>query len=453
MVPARSQVELEALKGSKHLLKQYNAVNDTWLIRFEGPFWKAIEHAHHLGYRGAGSSVAVIDTACDMNIPRLRCMVREVRDHFVPHMSNSPPFEHGTAVALLIGKVAPECHLDIYPVVQDNGEVDVYAVRDAILEAAKSDVNVINLSLGDGHSVTLPTDVAFDTLISYIDKPRQFIERYAAHSSNCVLCTAAKQAAQNGKLVFAAAGNNTNQVFCPARADGVFAVGFQKEKRRVIKMKAGESLEVTYGDRPEASQAVIWDLVLQEVSGVVGTSFASPLFAGVGALGITAHEMSAYVASDRTGFLAMFLHALLREGKVPNDKIRSVVKRTMSLYRESWQRLPHWHSLLPWEPNQRVTIAPISSCFACGFFAHPLFTNMGLFFLETGNLSEALILLKLARDIAPWSADAAANLGRLLEEMGNLQEALKQYDEALKLRPGFIPYIQERAEIYRRLRQ
>lgn len=59
-----------------------------------------------------GRRVAIIDSGCDLTIPRLKRTVGRVRN-LVPVPADRPTHRHGTAVAMLISEVAPEATLDI----------------------------------------------------------------------------------------------------------------------------------------------------------------------------------------------------------------------------------------------------------------------------------------------------------------------------------------------------
>ena len=64
--------KLEAAEHGRSILDGYDRAADKWSFTFDGPFWKAVDHAHSLGKRGAGAKVAIVDTACDLTIPLLR---------------------------------------------------------------------------------------------------------------------------------------------------------------------------------------------------------------------------------------------------------------------------------------------------------------------------------------------------------------------------------------------
>ena len=100
------RLELEAISTAEELLKGYNAATDQWNFPREGDFWEAIRHAHKIGWRGQGRCVAIIDSGCDLTIPRLRQRTNRIR-RLVESRAESGIQRHGTAVAMLLSEVAP----------------------------------------------------------------------------------------------------------------------------------------------------------------------------------------------------------------------------------------------------------------------------------------------------------------------------------------------------------
>lgn len=78
--------------------------------------------------------------------------------------------------------------------------------------------------------------------------------------------------------------------------------------------------------------------------------------------------------------------------------------------------------------------------------------NHGLWLLETQRLAAARSLLEAAHRVAPWSADAAANLGAVTREEGDITGAIALYERALELRPGFDVYTTELKQLRKRLK-
>lgn len=131
---------------------------------------------HELGFRGKGSTIAVIDTGADYLNPFLSGGIGgdhrisygydlvgdNIRPPRVPVHDGDPYSEcqaHGTHVAGIIGAVAPgldlvgvapEAKLEIYRVFDCEGITETDVVVDAVLRAAARRVDVINLSLGGG---------------------------------------------------------------------------------------------------------------------------------------------------------------------------------------------------------------------------------------------------------------------------------------------------------------
>jgi hypothetical protein len=279
-----------------------------------------------------------------------------------------------------------------------------------------------------------------------VNHPHRWLAQVSPDDPDCPLCPAVKGAVDRGALVFAAAGNDPRVLCCPARSEGVIAVGFQRGTRRIVTGPNGKSLENASAAGP-GQQSVAWDLGVDEIDGVPGTSFACPLYAGVGALGLSAAEVDGYGASTRFGRLAMTWHAYLRAGAFTPERLAATGK----FYERSLMCLPHVHSTVEACLRPDVRSSDPSTCWSCGIFAEGTYVSAGLFFLETGRLAEGTGLLQAARRLAPWSVDAAANLGLAHECAGALAEALACYDAALEMRPGFTAYIEKRERIRRQM--
>jgi tetratricopeptide (TPR) repeat protein len=458
---ARRLCKLEAAEGGRSILNGYDRNTDQWSYSFDGPFWKAVEHAHSLGKRGAGARVAIIDSACDLTIPALRDRVNQLI-RCVPCPPPEEDTEHGSAVALLIAKVAPDCRFDVYAVRRSGDTIYASDVAIAIGKAASSEASILNLSLGTAEDVVdldkKLDQISRDARVAFLSDPapqhgKWMLANEILPDPNCEVCDGSSAAARSGKMIFAAAGNDASEISCPARAQEVFAAGFQVMAKRIVLPgpDGGRQIETT---APVGEQSLFVDLPLEEVSGVLGTSFASPMYAGVAALGATAAELACYVAA-----LPMTSNAIEQHNAIKKEVARlghsspetgPRYQQVCDLYLNALRRLPHVHSQLEFVKRFSPAGFPItdpSTCFACGLFAYPLYVNFGLFLLEHGFFKDAKVLLEVARAIAPWSDEAAADLGRTLEALGDLEGALSLYNTATSLRPGVQPYEVSRERI------
>ncbi len=438
---------LEGLGESARIVDAYDAATDKLAFDSAGRFWKAIERAHGLGVCGYGRKVAIIDTMCDLTIPRLKRQVGHITDSAMTASLGRDKLSHGTAVALLIAHVAPECHFDIYSILDKDGAPDIDLAKRGLEEAARSDTYVINVSAGRERDFRPSLKSADQSQIrAMFDNPHRWFASVSPDEPDCPLCGAAKNAVGGGKLVFAAAGNDSHVICCPARTEGVIAVGFQQMTRSVVTFPDGTTGEVASSGGTD-NESLTFDLAIDEINGVLGTSFASPLYAGVAALGISAEELQAYLVSTRFGALAMALHMQLRTGGGDSQ----TAKATKQLYDHSLASLPHVHCATQARLRPNIPLSDPAKCWSCGVFAEDKYVNAGLFYAEIQQLAEAESLLTAARQLTPWSYDAAANLGATYNGMGRLRQALACYDDALNLRPGFEVYVAARDRIRQRM--
>ncbi len=440
------QFTLEStLPESRSIINAFDPSSGAPRIDLNGPFWKAVDRAHELGFRGDGNKVAIVDTACDLNIPFLQRRVDYVwPDSKVP-AGETRATDHGTAVALLITYIAPEARLQTYPVWAQQPPPGK-RVREAVEAATNSDASVINLSLGIEREFQRHENIENNPgLDALMNDPHHWLDIVSPDVDPCKICATASVAAQQ-KLVFAAAGNDPATITCPARASGVVAIGFQRSVRTVITHADGHPMEnATATGTGEQSPA--WDIALDEFNGILGTSFASPLYAGVGALGIASSDLKSYLTSLRWGALAQIFHGLLRAGQRSDQ----MVSDTRDLYLRSLQSLPHVHCSVNAALRPDLEYTDPKTCWSCGVFAQDKFTNAGLFFAEMQETDGAASLLVAATEFAPWSYDAFANLGATYRKEKHFDEAASCYERALELRPGCATYIEALDGVQREL--
>lgn len=421
--------ELEALDSADTVVRGYRPATDGWDFSFDSPFWHAIRHAHALGHRGAGKPGAIIDSGCDMELPRLRARVQRVKSYVPPRAGDKNA--HGTAVALLIAEVAPQSALHVYNVVRD-GVVDPYAVLAALRDAAASEAQVINLSLASPFSYDVErTALRLLEAFQKGEDTDRVLRGATAEEPSCALCRTAQSAAASGKMVFAAVGNSLREVYCPSRADEVFAVGFQSFHRERTRLENGGFTETAVGLPPSGPQSALVGLTIEEIPGVLGSSFACPLHAGAAALGVTFAELKAYARAAKPAAEAQLFHAALKPGNAGTK-----VRRTHELYQSAFNELPHVHDEVHAQLRPNVPISDPAQCATCGIYAESTMTNFGLFLLQNSRTNAGRVVLETACTIAPWSAHAAANLGAAYRELGDRVSAVEQYERALKLRPG-----------------
>jgi hypothetical protein len=237
---------------------------------------------HAAGRRGAGSTVAVIDTGVapiselgSRVTGRWTCAPTCVADTGAP---DPVDFDHGTMVASLVAAaddntgitgVAPEASIKAFKVDTPDGGLPVSAVLSALnTAAAQSDVSVVNLSLGS----LVPSQAEEDAV-------------------NAALAA--------GKTIVAASGNDGNYLpSYPAAYPGVLAVGATNESRASASFTSYGKVDVVAPGEQVPAINPNGDVEL-----VDGTSFASPIVAGLIALRPTTgtgRQLRSRLAVERT---------------------------------------------------------------------------------------------------------------------------------------------------------
>ena len=242
--------------------------------------------AHAAGSRGSGSAVAVIDTGV-ANITELGARVTSRRACVVDNSpagascqatGSSVAIPHGTEVASLVAAaddgagitgVAPEATIRAWKVDDADGGIPVSAEAAALQEIAanpaNADVKVVNLSLGGPQSST--------------------VEQNAI---NAVL--------NAGKSVVASSGNDGNYLpQYPAGYPGVVSVGATTFDRGIAAFSSYGKVDVV-----APGQDVTVATPGNGLDVVNGTSFASPIVAGIVALGPTGSVLRNRLAVEGT---------------------------------------------------------------------------------------------------------------------------------------------------------
>lgn len=444
----RLESPVEVLDGgggsTQDLLAHYDATTRTWDLPRESELWDAVALAHAHGRRGAGRTVAVVDDGFDTSVAPLG-------EHRLAWPSPAPAgtdVTHGTAVALLVLAVAPDCRLDLYPTRTAAGVSRTLVVR-ALEAAAASDAVVVNLSLGQ--PVPLGDVLRLEDLLRGArpwdgltddDLPFWLAETLAdggvrprVRQPESALGTAAAGTVAAGTPVVAAVGNAEGSAYSPALRPEVVAAAFQVTRREVVE-GGREDASV---QAPSFSQSPLADVMVSQPAGVLGSSFAAPLVSGLAALMADPDELPGFLEVTRAAGAAAELMVRIHGPHAWSDRRDGVVDR---LFARALAALPHAH-----HPDG----AP---CAECAFFCTDALVNAGLFHLEWGDLDGADRLLRTALAVAPDNPHAAANLslvlarravgaqqeGRLDDVRVLLLQARDLQRAALRRRPEHAPY-------------
>jgi hypothetical protein len=265
---------------------------------------------------------------------------------------------------------------------------------------------------------------------------------FAGEDPPCRLCQAASNAAQAGKLVFAAVGNSIIDLYCPSRAAHVTAVGFQRQQR----LEPSPGQEIVLG-LPVQEESPYADLFIREIDGVLGSSFAAPLFAGVGALGLGREELKQYVSAFGASAAPKRVHGQIATSDPGRPPPQQVFVETDRRYWDALRRLPHVHSFVHGKHRPDLKLTDAADCAFCGFFAEQLYVKLGLWLRDRGRNQEAIALLSTVCALAPWSDEAHAYLGGTFYLEHRLPQALREIETANRLRPGHKPYVAALAQL------
>lgn len=240
---------------------------------------------HQEGFRGQGMRVAVIDAGF-LHADRITLLdslrLLGTRNIVSPHQSVFSTDEHGTKVLSCLAANAPGWMIGTAPeasywLIQSEDGDSEYPIEEdyftAALEFADSvGVSVISTSLG---YFTFDLD-SLDHTIAELDGKTAFISR-AAH-----------QAAQKGLWLFCSAGNEGNsswgKITFPADAKGILSVGAitEKQQRSTFSSRGWTADGRVKPDMVALGTGCCVVNSSGEISYSSGTSFATPILAGLG---------------------------------------------------------------------------------------------------------------------------------------------------------------------------
>lgn len=417
-------------------------------LQRRGRIWEAVATAQRLGATGAGRLVAIIDGGFDLTVPGLSDRLHpasRVRADTV-----DPTASHGTAVALLVREVAPDCELLLIDV-RAAMPIPPNDVGDAIELARVHGADVINLSL------QFPTDcplrdtswIREDVLTSaapavadYVAQVEAWIEHAEPYAGarcgfSCAICDALG-AVPASTLVVAASGNWEAQS-CPACFDRVVGVGFHRTGRVEVAGSVFTTSEFPISKGPVGRA----ELLVEEPPGFLGTSFAAPLLSGLGAL-VPEPAILAELASMSGAMTPVLTLANTQWSTGPDalpEDAPNVLHQGLLRFAEAMPP-PHRHF------EQEGVRRACAECTLLLIDWYDVFVSM---LVATGNSKGALGLARIAAVLAPETASASGNYGLAAEGASQdctddtarealRREAVTAYTNASRLAPEVTMY-------------
>ncbi|HSL46876.1 MAG TPA: S8 family serine peptidase [Anaerolineales bacterium] len=263
----------------------------------------------HTVTRGAGVTIAVLDTGIDAAHPAL--VGRLVNGYDFVDLDADPSEEgspdqnpshgHGTHVAGLVAMVAPEAKIMPLRVLDENGDGDIWVLAEALAYAINPDgdpgtadgADVINLSLSTRYRTDLLAEIVASVTCEEDDDPGE--------DDNCLVSPD-----QHGAVVIAAAGNGSSEVREYPAAEGVpgaLAVGASTQADTLASFS-------NYGSWVHVAapgEAILSSVPGGEYAVWSGTSMATPLVSGEAALvratkpNFTAVDVVGHIISKSAG--------------------------------------------------------------------------------------------------------------------------------------------------------
>jgi tetratricopeptide (TPR) repeat protein len=408
-----------------------------------GRFGSAVQITHEQGLDGEGQRVAILDSGFDLSL----VSGADVDTTADTASRDDEGAVHGTVVTLLVQRVAPRAALLLADVSERRGErlPDLRRAADGIRAASDWGADVIVCSCGwttdaeltdDDFGLAVDLSASPDAFVAALEgwaRQRFKIVRPGGCSSSCELCDAIAELPPGGPLVVAAAGNSAAALGCPAVHDRVIACGFNAT---AVTLGGGSATE-RHG-LPGFEQSRTLDIVIDELAGFRGTSFAAPLVGGFAALGARAEFEAMRVGSAAANLVAArhsVLEARAESGaSLPDGAMESVSAgyRMATLALGAPRHLQHGQPPAPGYP-----------CAMCSFAYDMAWENWGRLLVSAGLAVEAEQMLVRAAQLAPRSGGILMNLGaarralaarepRHSRRLGVLTHAVAAYEEAAR---------------------
>lgn len=429
------------------LLEHYDRNQQCWNLPKDSEFWQAAKLARDLGQTGQGRTVAIVDSQFD--IERYAALA----PHTLAWGSDfaTGPWQHGTAVALLVLEVAPEVELLLYPI-HDGESLSASLAAEAVRDATARGADVINLSIARAFK----TEDVFDVDRFVAGRPANgalFWHWLAKRSVDSPITDwltvardevgeAVRDAHDAGVIVVAATGNHEGRLCAPAIFPETLSVGLRQISRSLTGGETG--METVAVEEPSFTQSALSDILVTQPDAMLGSSFATPLLSGFIAAMREPREIWAFRDSMRRYYWA----SQLQNRRAPHTWVPDRDGMIDGLYRDAVLSAPHQHT----QPDQR------SACAECSLLMLAPVNDYGLFKLNWNDLVGARTLLAAAKNFAPHRYEPRANLAVAMQELGRrpttanpiavLASALSESAAAVALRPGYEPYWDTCRELY-----
>lgn len=440
-LPSTSEPKVEVF-----LRAAFHPQNGELRVTRAGRIWEAISTAHSAGSRGSGKVIAVIDIGFDATmLPADRIHPASTISPWIAHPDRG---RHGTAVALIALAAAPEAKLLLIDV-REGERFGVIKTAAAITAAAERGATVTNISAefetdceprdpGDLNvDAILGIDPDPGPFIGEVDRWVEFSEPYADARCRrkCRICDAVV-ATSDSTMVIAAAGNRY-PASCPACTGSSVGVGFQ---RSVIVEIGGDVLRATLLPVTEHGNPTNPELMIDEPPGFDGTSFASPLVAGLAALLPEPRDAGLMAGLSRAATPLLMLATCYR------DNIDSAPPRTVTTLLSGFERFA---MRIP-APHRHWRAEGAQPCALCALVLMDWYDTLVSVHLLRGAADEALTWGTTAAAIAPYSATSASNAGLAwelhaafssgMERDDALRSARRELERAVRMAPDIVVY-------------
>jgi hypothetical protein len=377
-----------------------------------GDFLRAVEVAHSEGLRGAGRTVAILDSGFDMSIESLRAAALETSVTSVETVEGHG--RHGTVVALLVRWIAPDARLLLLDVGM-TGNPKRSELAAALQTAFAEKVDVVNASLeftaraAERAASGMDPEQAGDSrpFVDQVpDMTRSMLRAAGAGLGTeclppCAICAALIDK-PDGSVVVSAAGNDADaDPVCPSCNAKVIGTGFERQRHVLV-----DGGDVTVRGFPTSfSQNYFVELSIPQPDGFDGTSFAAPLISGMLAISSDertgSEEMVWFPTALAPAAAALNLFAEMPADRGEEDRAR-LASAALAGYQIVADCCPPEHQ--HWLPGAA------RACGWCAWCMTDWYRDYSALLIGTGQADIARNVAGLGSTVNPRSPEIAGNM-------------------------------------------
>jgi subtilisin family serine protease len=246
--------------------------------------------------------IAVLDTGIDLSHPAFAGRLVQGKDFVdgdddpseVGTLRVNPTYGHGTHVAGIVALMAPDAKIMPIRVLDQNGESDLWKIKDALIWAANHGADVVNMSLGYPQGLTSQSNTFIEDLTHGCDGvPVPGQQTFPEFNDEILVIVAG---AGNGGQI----GNGADRIYPAAERgttdDNILSVGSSSRLDLLSTFSTMANVMDRHDDRWVRTVAPGEDIISAIPGGRYGvwsgTSMSAPIVSGIAALVLSVRPLN-----------------------------------------------------------------------------------------------------------------------------------------------------------------